>query len=79
MDGSEATRGATPRFGGRCEAVQKLVGSVTNYQERSREIIKEMRVLSLKNAEGIRAAVETGKQRLARLIQQGLALQQSHA
>jgi hypothetical protein len=63
----------------RYEAVKKLVDSVTNYQERSREIIQEMRLLSTKNAEEIRAAVEEGKQRLARLSQQGLALQESHA
>ena len=55
--------GPTIRF----EAVKKLVDSVTAYQERSREIIQEMRVLSTKNAEEIREAVEDGKQRLARL------------
>jgi hypothetical protein len=71
----KAGYGPTIRF----EAVKKLVDSVTNYQERSREIIEEMRVLSTTNAEEIRAAVEDGKQRLARLTQQGLALQQSHA
>ena len=71
----KAGYGPTIRF----EAVKKLVDSVTNYQERSREIIEEMRVLSTKNAEEIRTAVEEGKQRLARLTQQGLALQESHA
>ncbi len=62
----------------RYEAVQKLVDSVTNYQERSREIINEMRTLSTRNAEEIRTAVEEGKQRLARLTRQGEALQLTH-
>lgn len=55
----------------RAEAVKKLVDSVIAYQERSREIIHEMRTLSTRNAAEIREAVETGKQRLARLVQEG--------
>jgi flagellar motor protein MotB len=55
----------------RAEAVKKLVDSVVNYQERSREIIDEMRKMSTRNAAEIREAVETGKQRLARLVQEG--------
>jgi len=55
----------------RAEAVKKLVDSVVNYQERSREIIDEMRVMSTRNAAEIREAVEAGKQRLARLVQEG--------
>ena len=55
----------------RADAVKKLVDSVVNFQSRSREIIEEMRVLSTKNAEEIRESVEDGKQRLARLIQEG--------
>jgi hypothetical protein len=55
----------------RAEAVKKLVDSVIAYQERSREIIDEMRTLSTRNAAEIREAVETGKQRLARLVQEG--------
>ena len=58
----------------RAEAVQKLVESVVNFQARSRDIIAEMRVLATKNAEEIRESVEDGKQRLARLIQQGNTL-----
>ena len=58
----------------RADAVKKLVASVVNYQERSREIIDEMRTLSTRNAAEIREAVETGKQRLARLVQSGNAL-----
>lgn len=55
----------------RADAVQKLVESVVNFQSRSRVIIEEMRVLATKNAEEIRDSVEDGKQRLAKLIQQG--------
>ena len=55
----------------RAEAVAKLVDSVVNFQARSRDIIEEMRVLATKTAEEIRESVEDGKQRLAKLIQQG--------
>jgi hypothetical protein len=55
----------------RADAVKKLVESVVNFQSRSREIIDEMRVLATKNAEEIRESVEDGKQRLAKLIQEG--------
>ena len=58
----------------RADAVKKLVDSVVNYQQRSREIIAEMRHMSTRNAAEIRDAVETGKQRLARLVQSGEAL-----
>lgn len=57
----------------RAEAVKKLVESVVNYQTRSREIIEEMRSLATKNANDIRDAVEDGKRRLARLVEQGEA------
>ena len=46
-----------------------------NYQIRSREIIAEMREASTKNAAEIRDAVETGKQRLAKLVESGQALE----
>ena len=59
----------------RADAVKKLVDSVVNYQIRSREIIAEMREASTKNAAEIRDAVETGKQRLARLVESGQALE----
>jgi hypothetical protein len=62
----------------RAESVKKLVNSVVDFQERSRQIINEMRVLSTKNAEEIRDAVEDGKQRLGRIIQQGGSLPLSH-
>ncbi len=55
----------------RADAVKKLVDSVVNFQARSRDIIEEMRVLATKNAEEIRESVEDGKQRLAKLIEQG--------
>ncbi len=58
----------------RADAVKRLVESVVNYQQRSIEIIEEMRQLSTRNAEEIRVAVEDGKQRLARLVQEGKAL-----
>jgi len=62
----------------RADAVKKLVDSVVNFQERSREIIKEMRVLSTKNAEEIRESVEDGKQRMAKIIERGDSLPLSH-
>ncbi len=58
----------------RAESVQKLVDSVVRYQERSHEIISEMRELSTQNAKQIRESVEEGKQRLARLVDEGKAL-----
>jgi hypothetical protein len=57
----------------RAEAVKRLVDSVVNYQTRSREIIEEMRTLSTKNAHDIGDAVEEGKRRLTRLVEQGNA------
>jgi hypothetical protein len=58
----------------RADAVKKLVDSVVNFQERSRTIINEMRVLSTKNSAEIRDAVEDGKRRLAHLATEGNAL-----
>jgi hypothetical protein len=58
----------------RADAVKKLVDSVVTYQQRSSEIIGEMRNLATKNAEEIRDAVEDGKRRIARLAEQGNAL-----
>ena len=59
----------------RADAVKHLVDSVVNYQEQSRAIIAEMRKLSTRNAEEIREAVEDGKRKLARLAEQGDALE----
>jgi hypothetical protein len=58
----------------RSDAVKKLVDSVITYQERSTEIIAEMRKLSTQNSQEIRDAVEDGKRRIARLAEQGNAL-----
>src|SRR3712207_9213705 len=51
----------------RADAVKKLVDSVITFQERSLEIVTEMRQLSTKNSAEIRDAVEEGKRRIARL------------
>ncbi len=59
----------------RSNAVKKLVDSVVNYQEQSRQIIAEMRRQSTRNAEEIREAVEDGKRQLARLAEAGNALE----
>jgi len=71
--GEEAIRaGYGPTI--RADAVKKLLDSVISFQEHSRTIITEMRVLSSKNSAEIRDAVEEGKQRLARLAAEGNAL-----
>jgi hypothetical protein len=58
----------------RADAVKKLVDSVTTFQERSNEIIAEMRKLSTQNSAEIRDAVEDGKKRMARLAAAAKAL-----
>ena len=58
----------------RADSVKMLVESVVNFQERSRDIIQEMRTLSTQNATEIREAVEDGKQRLVKIIQRGGSL-----
>jgi hypothetical protein len=58
----------------RADAVKKLVDSVISYQERSQEIIGEMRDQATRNSAEIRDAVEDGKRRIARLIADGKAL-----
>lgn len=59
-------------------AVKKLVDSIVSYQERSQQIIAEMRKASTENSKEIRVAVEDGKKRLAELVQSGagVALEQ---
>jgi hypothetical protein len=52
-------------------AVKTLVDSVVAYQERSQQIIAEMRKLATENSKEIRDQVEDGKKRLAALIQSG--------
>jgi hypothetical protein len=58
----------------RADAVKKLVDSVITFQERSQEIIGEMRRLATQNSAEIRDAVEDGKRRVARLVAEGQAL-----
>jgi flagellar motor protein MotB len=58
----------------RADAVKKLVDSVVTFQERSLEIVNEMRQLSTRNSAEIRDAVEEGKRRIARLVAEGRAL-----
>ena len=63
----------------RADSVKKLIDSVVNFQERSRDIIEEMRVLSTQNATEIREAVEDGKQRMVKIIQRGGSLPLAHS
>ena len=58
----------------RAESVKMLVDSVVSFQERSLNIINEMRKLSTTNSADIRDAVEDGKQRLAKLAADGNSL-----
>jgi len=58
----------------RADAVKKLVDSVITFQERSLEIVGEMRRLATQNSAEIRDAVEDGKRRVARLVAEGQAL-----
>ena len=51
----------------RAKSVQKLVDAVIEYQERSQDIVAEMRKLSTENAKEIQEAVEDGKRRMAKL------------
>ena len=58
----------------RADAVKKLVDSVVNFQEKSLQIVAEMRDLSTKNSAEIRDAVEDGKRRIAKLVTEGKSL-----
>jgi hypothetical protein len=58
----------------RADAVKKLVDSVVGFQERSQQIIEEMRKLATQNSAEIRDAVEDGKRRMAKLVSDGKAL-----
>lgn len=58
----------------RADAVAKLVDSVVSFQERSYEIIGEMRKLSTENANEIKETVEAGKKRMAELATRGAAI-----
>ena len=52
-------------------SVKMLVESVVSYQERAQTIIAEMRKLSTENSKEIREAVEDGKRRLTKLVEEG--------
>ena len=52
-------------------AVKTLVDSVVAYQERSQDIITEMRKLATENSKEIREVVEDGKRRLTQLARSG--------
>ena len=54
-------------------SVKKLLDAVVNYQERSQEIIAEMRRMATENSAEIRVIVEDGKRRMARLAETGAA------
>ena len=58
----------------RADAVKRLVDSVVTWQEKSHDIIEEMRTASTRNANEIRDAVEDGKRKLAKLAEQGKGL-----
>lgn len=58
----------------RADAVKRLVDSIVGFQERSGELIAEMRKAATSNAEEIRQAVEDGKRRLSMLAREGRAL-----
>ncbi len=59
----------------RADAVRKLVDSVVTFQERSGEIIAEMRRLATQNSTEIREAVEEGKKRMARIAERAQTLE----
>jgi hypothetical protein len=61
------------------DAVKKLVESVVNYQERSLEIIEEMRTSATQNSDEIRRSVEEAKQRMAKLQQRAAVVANADA
>jgi hypothetical protein len=58
----------------RADSVKRLVDSVLNYQQRSTEIIAELRRSATENSDEIRRTVEDSKRQLARLAQSASAL-----
>lgn len=58
----------------RADSVKKLVDSITNFQEKTYGIVKEMRRLSTENSQEIRLAVEDGRRRVEALILEGRTL-----
>ena len=51
----------------KAQSVKKLVDAVVNFQEKSRQLIAEMRALATQNEQEISIAVEDGKRRLTEL------------
>jgi hypothetical protein len=51
------------------------VDAVVSFQEKSRQLIAEMRALATQNEKEIRTAVEDGKRRLAELASARTAIQ----
>ena len=51
----------------KAQSVKKLVDAVVNFQEKSRQLIAEMRALATQNEQEISTTVEDGKRRLAEL------------
>ncbi|MCA8965556.1 MAG: cell surface protein, partial [Planctomycetes bacterium] len=58
----------------KAESVAKLVDAVVSYQERSYQIIDEMRELSTRNEQELTAATEAGKRRMVALQDRVAAL-----
>jgi hypothetical protein len=59
----------------KAQSVKKLVDAVVSFQEKSRQLIAEMRALATQNEKEIRTAVEDGKRRLAELASARTAIQ----
>ena len=59
----------------KAQSVKKLVDAVVSFQEKSRQMIAEMRALATENEQQISAAVEDGKRRLAGLAGTGTAIE----
>lgn len=68
IEGTRAGYGPTIR----AESVARLVDSISDFQERTFEVTREMRQLSSDNAEQISQVVEDGKIRYRELMQRGL-------
>jgi len=58
----------------KAESVKKLVDAVVNFQEKSYNLITEMRALATKNEQEISFAVEEGKKRMVQLAQSGASI-----
>ena len=59
----------------KAQSVKKLVDAVVNFQDKSRQLIAEMRALATQNEQEISNAVEDGKRRLAELASARTAIE----